>query len=128
LASRAIVAMQGIESACTSNCSSRALTDGHFADETEIDPPAVGAVAGIVFSAKSTTLLSECIPSPRNPGLDEIDDELVDLVAQHLLGDGERALIGVAPALHHLRLRPAFSIAWLIALPPPWTRTGCMPT
>ena len=38
--------------------------------------------------------------------LDEIDDELVDLVAQHVLGDRQRALVGVPAAHHHLRLEP----------------------
>ena len=66
--SRAIVAMQGIESACTSSCSSRAFT----LVTSPTSPRSMRRPSGPwrnVFSANSTLLDSECSPIASQPWL-----------------------------------------------------------
>ena len=126
--SRAIVAMHGDRVGLHEQLQQPGVHALDLADQPEVDPPAVLALQVGLLGEQHDA--GQRVQPHRLAALalDEVDDELVDLVAQHVLGDRERALVGVAAALTICGTRPAFSIASLIALPPPCTRTGCMPT
>ena len=81
-------------------------------------PAAEEALVRLVVQARGAA--AELVDVPHDVG--------VDLLGQHAGDDLERGVVGVAPALDEARRRgPAFSIATVIALPPPWTTTGRMP-
>ena len=103
-ASRAIVAMHGNRVGLHQQLQQPGVDAGDFADQAQIDPPAVGA--GQISFLGEQHDAGKRMQAHRlaTLGLDEIDDEPVDLVAQDLLGDGQGAFIGVSPAHDHLRL------------------------
>ena len=61
--------------------------------------------------------------------IDGVDDFGIDFARQNVVHDFHRGFVGDALALDEIRLSsPAFSIARVMALPPPWTTTGLIST
>ena len=70
-----------------------------------------------------------CSPDGPAAVLGDVPDDVgVDLLGEHPRDDLERRLVGVAPALDEPGLEPRLLHGAVIALPPPWTTTGRMPT
>ena len=102
---------------------------GHLADPAQVDRPAVGVGQGQPGPEEALVGLVVQARGPAAELADVADDVLVDLLGQHP-GDDRRAwrrrcTAGPGPIGPR---GPAFSIAWVIALPPPWTTTGRIPT
>jgi hypothetical protein len=61
-------------------------------------------------------------------GIDGGNDIRIDLARENLFDDVDGRFVGEALALDEIRFQAAFSIARVMALPPPCTTTGLMPT
>lgn len=75
----------------------------HFTDIAQVDPSPVGSRQIRLLGEQHVARQRVQAHRLAALALDEVDDELVDLVAQHLLGQRQRALVGVAAAHDHLR-------------------------